>query len=382
VIAAVFVLASFATLASPADAETLIIRPDLPVAVAPGQPEVTADSTEGIINALCEVNLNLVGCGFHPDAIRITCDTNADGVPELIIPLTNVTTVNALLVTATIPTLGPQLPGSAFPLACCGGIAALTISRTIPASDDNIFGEFTQTLTCPIDLGERAPVVISVTPSGGDCAVGQNLLIPGSCFVRADGTFNVTRVFAVERGNPANVVESSNWQLLNPNLIDAFFEFGAANRGKTFLFFVSGPNGTSRNLTSLPAGAPPGCPLGNEQGIMVSFTCQGATTNPSTPPPAAPAPAAVVSSCSLERSATGTTSLILTGDAISGQATFTVGGISARKVKFKTSGDQPGTFRKVVLKGKVCQGLPGRIETSYPDGRPILPFQCNLSCTQ
>jgi hypothetical protein len=200
--------------------------------------------------------------------------------------------------------------------------------------------------------------------------------------VRADGTFNVTRVFAVERGNPANVVESSNWQLLNPNLIDAFFEFGAANRGKTFLFFVSGPNGTSRNLTSLPAGAPPGCPLGNEQGIMVSFTCQGATTNPSTPPPAAPAPAAVVSSCSIERSATGTTSLILRGDAISGQATFTVGGISARKVKFKTSGDQPGTFRKVVLKGKVCQGLPGRIETSYPDGRPILPFQCNLSCTQ
>jgi hypothetical protein len=66
--------------------------------------------------------------------------------------------------------------------------------------------------------------------------------------------------------------------ILNPNLIDAFFDFGAlGSAGRRFAIFVSGPNGTSRNLFALPAGAPPGCVLGNEQGLQVTFTCNVAS---------------------------------------------------------------------------------------------------------
>ena len=293
-------------------AASLIILPDLPVAVAPNQPEVLADSTRGIINALCEVTLNILGCGFMPSNGKITCDTNGDGAPELTIPLTNITLVNRNLIQALIPALSPQLPGTPFPLACCGGLATLTLSRTISAGDDNIFGEFTQSITCPIELGERAPVVVSVTPSGGNCAIGQNLLISGSCFLRGDGTPNVTSVFAVDRDNPNTVIQSSASAILGPNLIDAFFTFGSANAGKTFLIFASGPNGTSRNLTALPAGAPAGCPLGNEQGIQVTFTCQSsATPPPPPPPPQAPSELNLVVSCSIERSSSGSTSLVL-----------------------------------------------------------------------
>jgi hypothetical protein len=91
------------------------------------------------------------------------------------IPLKNITVVNRLLVQATLPALSPQLPGSPFPLACCGGKASLVLSRHVSAGDDNIFGPFTQTQTCEIDLGVRAPVVISASPSEGDCAMQQNL---------------------------------------------------------------------------------------------------------------------------------------------------------------------------------------------------------------
>jgi hypothetical protein len=360
---------------------TLIILPDLPVAVAPNQPEVLADSTKGIINGLCDVNLNILGCGFMPTSAKITCDSNGDGVPELMIPLTNITLVNSLLVQAVIPALGPQLPGTPFPLACCGGLATFTLSRTIFASPDNIFGDFTQSITCPMDLGERAPVVLSASPSGGDCAVGQNLLIPGSCFVRADGTPNVTSVFAVDRNNPNIVIQSASWQILNPNLIDAFFTFGSTNAGKTFLIFVSGPNGTSRNLTALPAGAPAGCPLGNEQGIQVTFTCSsGATPPPPPPPPPAPSELDLIVSCTLERSSSGSTSLVLVTNGISGDADIRIGGIKAKKLKFMDQAEQPNTFGRVVVKGKVCRGLPGSVVVTYPDGRPIAPFVCAQGC--
>ena len=358
--------------------QTLIVRPVLPVAVAPNQPEVTVESTVGIINAVCQVKLNIVGCNFAPQNGKITCDTNGDGVPELMIPLTEVSLVNAVLVQALVPALPPQLAGTPFPLSCCGGLATLTLSKTFHDSPDNIFGDFTLSITCPIDLGERAPVVISASPSGGDCAIGQNLLIPGSCFVRADGSPNVTSVFAVERGNPSNVIQSESWALLNPNLIDAFFRFGAGNAGKTFLIFVSGPNGTSRNLLTLPVGASAACPLGNEQGILVTFDCQ---SRPATPAPSPPAEASPVLSCSIERSSSGSTSLVLTTDRVRGDAIITVGGIKAKKVKFLDPAAEPNTFGRVVLKGKICKGLPGMVVINNPDGHSLPPFQCGASCT-
>ena len=126
-------------------------------------PRFNPNSTVGIINALCDVKLRIVGCLFSPTEISIACDANGDGVAELIIPLKNVTLVNGLLVEATLPALEPQLPGTAFPLACCGGIASITLTRRVGSGDDNAFGPFVESQTCPIDLGKE-PVVISATP--------------------------------------------------------------------------------------------------------------------------------------------------------------------------------------------------------------------------
>src|SRR5438132_3661943 len=98
----------------------IVVIPE-PYTVAPHQPVPEPRSTVGIINALCDVTLNFVGCNVLPGSISIVCDTNADGIPELMIPLKNITPINALLVRATLPALGPQLPGTPFPLACCGG---------------------------------------------------------------------------------------------------------------------------------------------------------------------------------------------------------------------------------------------------------------------
>ena len=358
-------------------AQTLTILPILPVAVAPNQPAVLAGSTKGIINAVCEVNLNIVGCSFPPQNGKVTCDTNGDGVPELMIPLTNVTSVNGLLVQATIPALSPDLPGTPFPLSCCGGLATLTLSRTVLASPDNIFGEFTQSITCPIELGERAPVVISASPSTGSCATGQNLLVPGSCFIRADGTPNVTSVFAVDRNDPNHVVQSSKWAILSPNLIDAFFEFGSVNAGKTFLIFVSGPNGRSRNLTVLPAGAGSGCPIGNEQGIVVTFTC----TSVVPPPPPVDQIPPTSGSCRLERSASGAVSLVIVAERIRSNATITVGGIAPKKLTFKDPTLEADTFQKVVAKGtKVCKGLPGVVVITNPGEASGTAFVCGERC--
>ena len=60
-----------------------LILPAGPVAVSPNQPPVTLESTAGIINALCDVTLDFVGCVFDPTAVTISCDTNGDAVPDL-----------------------------------------------------------------------------------------------------------------------------------------------------------------------------------------------------------------------------------------------------------------------------------------------------------
>ncbi|HXG68605.1 MAG TPA: hypothetical protein VNO70_26150 [Blastocatellia bacterium] len=366
--------------AEAASQQGLFVSPVTPVAVAPNQPPVAEDSTRGIINALCDVTLNIVGCGFNPDTVTLACDSNGDGVPEATITLQNITRVNGLLVRATLSALAPQLPGTAFPLACCGGTATLTLSRTVPPGPGNVFGEFTQKVSCEIDLGLRAPVVISATPSGGNCATTQNLLIPGSCFLQPDGTPNVTSVFAVNAADESEMIQATSFVITSTNLIAAAFDFGAASAGKTFLIFVSGPNGTSRNLTALPAGAPAGCPLGNEQGVKITFTCQSAAPpddgDVGVNPP-------LITSCDLKRSSSGTLSLVLVSNgSLNGfkeGSTMTVGGVAPKKIKFKDQ-SAPGVFNRVVLKGGVCQGLPGVIVVTLPDGKTAPTFQCNESC--
>lgn len=352
-----------------------IIFPDGPVVVAPNQPAVQHQSTIGIINALCDVTLDFVGCGFTPTSILLGCDTNGDAVPDFSIPLKNIEAINGLLLQATIPALATT-PGSAFPLVCCGGQTTITLSRTITAGDDNAFGPFTQTITCSIDLGIRAPVVISATPSDGDCAVGQNLLIPGACFLLAGGKPNVTSVFAVEVGNPNNVIQAGPIQILSGNLIDAFFKPGPANAGKTFLIYASGPNGTSRNLTELPAGALSGCPLGNEQGVKVTFKCKSSDNVDPTDTPVVP----TVTGCKLDRSPAGVFSLTVVGTRFQESGSVSVGGVHPKKVKFKDFDPVTNRFSKMILKGRVCERLPGLIVYTQPDGLSAQPFLCSARC--
>lgn len=354
-----------------------IVFPDGPTAVAPNQPAVQSQSTIGIINALCDVTLDFIGCGFTPTSVNLGCDTNGDGVPDIAIPLKNINPINGLLFQATIPALATT-PGSAFPLVCCGGQTTITLSRTVTAGDDNIFGPFTQTLTCSIDLGIRAPVVISATPSDGDCAIGQNLLIPGACFVLADGKPNVTSVFAVEVGNPNNVIQAGPIEILSTNLIDAFFQLGPANAGKTFLIYASGPNGTSRNLTELPAGAPAGCPLGNEQGVKVTFKCRGASGGSGETPPTIGDPPIV--SCRLDRSESGVFTLTMIGVGLREGDTVTIGGVNPKKLKFKDPDPTSNSFRRMIAKGRVCDGLPGPIVYRSVSGQAAVTFQCAESC--
>ncbi len=355
----------------------ILIFPDGPVAVSPNQPAVPYQSTVGIINALCDVTLDFVGCGFTPTAITIGCDTNGDGVSDVPIALKDIRVINGFLLQATIPALATT-PGSAFPLVCCGGQATITLSRTITEGDDNIFGPFTQTLVCSIDLGLRAPVVISATPSEGDCTIGQNLLIPGTCFVLANGQPNVTSVFGVEVGNPNNVIHASAIQILSANLVDAFFQIGSANAGKTFLIYASGPNGTSRNLTELPPGAPAGCTLGNEQGVKVSFKCKSSSTGGS----GDTASAAVVGRCQLDRDDAGTYTLSIFGSGIREGAKATVGGVSPKKLKFKGFDPADNTFTRLVAKGKFCNGLPGEIVITNLDGTSSAPLFCGERCSE
>jgi hypothetical protein len=182
-------------------------------------------------------------------------------------------------------------------------------------------------------------------------------------------------VFALEAGNPNNRVNGFNVVILSPNLLSVDFNFTTANRGKTFLIFVSGPNGTSRNLTT----AVNGC-LGNELGVQVSFTCD---TAPAPPTGGGTIDIAIVSGCSLERLDSGVFNLIVTGKNIKDNATITVGGKTPKKVKFKAA-DSAGN-RQLVLKGKFCGGLPGNIIITNPpqtgvDVRPSVPFACNQSC--
>jgi len=390
---------------------------------APNQTTPVTDATS-LIDALCGVTVNLVGCGFFPNettiicqgfqsdtgvplqrpgktvstAVSLACDTNGDGIVDATIALGSVTPVNKNLVRATFNPLA-AFPGTAFPTACCGGAATLTVTTTFTAGDNNIFGPFTRTVVCAINLGVRAPVVFSVTPSDGNCAVPiQNLIVTGACFCLPNGAAGVTSVFAVEVGNPSNVLQAVGIKVLSCFLLDAEFRFTSANAGRTFLIFVVGPGGTSRNLTSLPVGAPPGCPLGNEQGIQVTFTCNATSTQPCVPgtpgcPPCVqgdPRPEcqtidiAVIRNCDLNRSDAGVFTLTVTGENIKEDAAVTVNGVSPKKVKFRdrTGTDTTGrdVFARLVLKGRLCANLPGTLIVINPGARASVPFVCNETC--
>jgi hypothetical protein len=402
----------------PRPPQCLAVTPVLPVLVAPGQPAVgsaaaasvvnsqgqkIASPTAGIVNALCNVTLNMIGCGFIPNeatiicqgfadqtgvplqragktvsnSMNLVCDTDANGVPDLAIPLTNVTPINQNLVRGTLAVAASNsgsnsLPtvGSAFPFACCGGLANLTLTTTFTAGDNNQFGLFSLSTTCVIDIGNRAPVVISATPSGPvDCATPQDLLISGFCFILPNGAVNVTSVFAVELGNPGNRINAVAFSVLSPNLIDADFNFGTANAGKTFLIFVSGPSGQSRNLIATDP-RPAGCPTGNENGIQVTFRC-AATTPP-------PGDAPVIQSVNLDLANNA-----IVVDVMNLKANFSVGinGVTPRKVKVKGALTVGSPILTRIVLRKVCSTLPGNLVFTNPGtGGASAPFAISATC--
>jgi hypothetical protein len=370
---------------------------------------VTTPTTTGVVNALCAVQLNLVGCGFFPNevtqicqgftsetgiplqrpgktvstAATLACDTNGDGIAEATIVLTSVTPVSCNLVRATIPvsaTFGPSST-SAFPGVCCGGAGTVTVTTTFSSGDNNVFGPFTRTSVCPLALGTRAPVVLSVTPSTGPCGTLQDLLITGACFTftGTGGTIiNATSVFAREVANTANIIQAQDFTILGPNLIDAHFNFTSASAGKKFIIQVVGPGGTSRGIITAVPGQPAGCALGNELGCLdcIAFTCNAAVN----PNPGGTPGIAVVTFCHLDRQDTGQFFLDVTVTNAKDGATATVGGVTPKKIKVVEV--EPGTTNptKLRLVKKVCNGLPGNIIVTNPGAAPSQPFNCTERC--
>lgn len=372
---------------------------------------VTTPTTTGVVNALCAVPLNIVGCGFFPNEKTIICqgfttdtgdkqerdgktvtttatlgcDTNGDAIADFSLPLGNVLPVNCNLVTATILPLASR-PGTGFPDACCGGTATITVTTAFTTGANNVFGAFTRTATCTLALGTRAPVVFSVTPSNGDCSLPiQNLLVSGACFCNASGAFAITSAIFQDVANPANTITvglnpSARGQIkaLSCNLFDVEVSFTSANAGKTFLFFAVGPGGTSRNLAALPAGSPVGCPIGAENGFQVTFKCNA----PGTPGGGVtPVPdIATVKSCKLDRQATGQFILDVVVEKGKAGLVATVGGVVPKKIKVisvETGTNNPTLIR---LLKRICNGLPGNIVITNPGAAASAPFLCTERC--
>jgi hypothetical protein len=214
--------------------------------------------------------------------------------------------------------------------------------------------------------------VDSVSPSQADCGGLQNLVIPGSCFILPDGTTNVTSVFGVDKAQPTNVIQAVRFVVLSPNLIDAAFDFGSDSAGKVFYIYAAGPSGTSRNLISLPSGVE-GCPLGNELGVPVTFSCAAPQIMP-------PKNVAVVTGCFQDRSPSGKFLLMITGGNIQQGASVSIGTAQPRKLKFIQFDSTTNTYGAVVASGGICGALPGLIVITNPNGQPSLPFQCNRAC--
>ncbi len=380
-------------------------QPDLQAVIVPagaGTPNAGTD----IVDRLCAVGVEIVGCGFLPNEVTTICsgigtetgipivrpgktvttaveavcevDVKGDGTTEVPIVLANVVPVSKNLITASFPTVsfgsaGAAATSTAFPLGCCGGVVEVIVTTTFTDGDNNVFGDFTRTSVCAVNLGVRAPVVLSASPSSGNCAVPQDILIVGSCFLTPGA---VTSVFAV--AEDGTVVQATVFTILKNDTIDALFNFGSANAGKVFRIFVTGPGGTSRNLSALVAGQTCNI-LGNEQGIQVTFTCNsGGNPGDNGNPP----DIAKLDECRLNRTSSGGFVLTVLGSNIKQGATATVGGVEPRKIKFKSPISGTQAFGKLVLKGRVCQGLPGAIIVTNPgpNGGPSQPLSCAKTC--
>ena len=90
---------------------------------------------------------------------------------------------------------------------------------------------------------------------------------------------------------------------------------------------------------------------------------------------------AIIDQCTLNRSSSGSVSLTVVGRNIRAGATVTVGGITPKKIKFRDEvSPGQGIFTRLLLKKKLCGGLPGDIVITNPGAPPSAPLRCNSSC--
>lgn len=258
-----------------------------PFVVAPNQPTVP-------MNALGPFDVLVVGSGFFPNEVTTVCqgggatqragktvttsmtlaiDNNGDAIPESTLILNNVTPVNANLVRGTL-VIAPGLPGTVFPLAALGPFGLVNVTTSFTTGDNNALGAFTRSSSAALNVGKRAPVVLGGVPTIVDCGSAVTLAINGASFKQGDGTTaNVTSVSAVDPNNPGVLIPATTFSITDTNNLSATFNLPPGSGGKSFLIFAGGPNGTSRNLITLPAGTPGGVPTGNEAGNLISFAC-------------------------------------------------------------------------------------------------------------
>ncbi|MEA3208200.1 MAG: hypothetical protein QOE70_1257 [Chthoniobacter sp.] len=269
--------------------------PNATISTVIGIPDAVTAGTTAIINAYCDLPILIVGQGFFPDEMTTICegeatertgrtvstkavmtiDIDGNGVPDFTQPLTDVTPISENLITATIP---KTLPGSPFPLSVVKGQAFITVTTTFSSGDNNVFSPFTRTAVGLLQLGNRAPVVTSITPTTLKPAAGQHLQLTGAAF-RIPNTPtpipNVTRVYAVRisRGKISRpTIDATSFTIDSDTQVSAVFDFRRNQNRYQFLIFAEGPNGTSRNALTLPPGADSDCPLGNEEGNVIKLT--------------------------------------------------------------------------------------------------------------
>lgn len=88
----------------------------------------------------------------------------------------------------------------------------------------------------------------------------------------------------------------------------------------------------------------------------------------------------IITTCELERSPSGSVSLIIRGR-IKRDAKIVVGGVIPKSVKFKQPDQTGAFFAKVIVKGRVCSGLPGAIMIGNPGEPCFKVIQCNATCS-
>jgi hypothetical protein len=108
----------------------------------------------------------------------------------------------------------------------------------------------------------------------------------------------------------------------------------------------------------------------------VTFTCN---TNVN-PTPTPDSNAATVTSCSVDRDATGKISLNIFGTNFRPGAGVTINGETPKKMQFKdVATGSSGAFTRIKVTKRPCKNNPGMIVVQNPGAAPSAGFQCAAS---